>query len=48
MIQVLRARWFENIRETEFGVGTDTRLAEKDQEVKRRESLYEEAQMPLQ
>jgi predicted SAM-dependent methyltransferase len=48
MIQVLTERGFVNVRETEFGVGTNTRLAEKDQEVKRRESLYVEAQKPLQ
>lgn len=46
MIQVLTARRFVNVRETEFRAGTDTRLAEKDHEVKRDESFYAEAQKP--
>jgi predicted SAM-dependent methyltransferase len=48
MMEILIECRFVNVREAEFGIGTDARLAEKDQDVKRGESLYVEAQKPPQ
>ncbi len=45
MMEVAAECGFTNIREIEFGCGTDEKLI-KDQEVRREESLYLEAQKP--
>ena len=45
MMEVVAECGFTNIREIEFGCGTDEKLI-KDQEVRREESLYVEAQKP--
>ena len=45
MMEVVAECGFTNIREIEFGCGTDEKLI-KDQEVRRDESLYVEAQKP--
>ncbi|HET6379287.1 MAG TPA: methyltransferase domain-containing protein [Methylocella sp.] len=46
MVEVLQERGFVNVREAGFQQGADMRLAGMDQDVKRGESLYAEAQKP--